>query len=126
MRRKELNAELWQLLKRKNNLQYKKSREKWIREGDTNSKFFHNAINFKRKRNGIHGLLVNDNWIEGVNEVREEVYNHFSKQFSDTEWNRPTLEGISFKQLSDMENLSLIKPFTVEEIKDAVWTCGKW
>lgn len=103
-RRKELNIELWQSLRRKESLTFQKSRSKWIREGDTNSKFFHASIKSQRLRNELQGLLVNNCWIDDVDSVKEEAFNHFSKQFSTSCWNRPSLDGIDFKQLSASDN----------------------
>lgn len=120
-----LCSEMWQLLRRKNNLIFQKSRSKWVKKRDANSKFFHNAVNLQRKRNEIHGLLVNDIWIEQVEAVKDEIFSHFSSQFTeDDDWTRPTLDGIDFKQLSHLEISALTSPFTDEEIKDAIWSCG--
>lgn len=119
-----LCSELWLLLKRKNNLLFQKSRLKWLKDGDANSKYFHNAMNWQRKRNEIQGLLVNQILIEGVEEVKQEIFNHFSSQFAENEWNRPVLDGIDFKQLSHSDSSALTAPFTEEEIKLAVWGCG--
>lgn len=37
---------------------------------------------------------------------------------------RPILFGISFTQLSTVDSNSLTAPFSVEEIKEAIWSCG--
>lgn len=123
-RKRSLNSELWQLLKRKECLAAQKSRSKWIKEGDTNSKFFHATLKSRRLRNEIQGFLIGDQWIEDVNSVKEEAHNYFSKQFSCPTWERPSLEGITFKQISAADNHSLTKPFDEAEIKEAVWNCG--
>ncbi|KAF1891821.1 hypothetical protein Lal_00031631 [Lupinus albus] len=38
----------------------KKSRSKWLKECDTNSKYFHGLINMMRRHNSIHGLIIDD------------------------------------------------------------------
>lgn len=43
----------------KDNLIYQKSRIRWIRDGDVNSKFFHAYINKRRRHNKIHGVKIN-------------------------------------------------------------------
>lgn len=48
---------------------------------------------------------------------------HFSSQLKE-EWdNRPTPDGIQFKQISDGEAARLIEPFSMERVKEAVWSC---
>ncbi|XP_024990649.1 uncharacterized protein LOC112524939 [Cynara cardunculus var. scolymus] len=39
-----------------------KSRSKWALEGDENSKFFHNFVNYRRRRNNIKGIICNGVW----------------------------------------------------------------
>lgn len=36
---------------------------------------------------------------------------------------RPILDGVSFPQISVEDNAALTVPFTMEEIKEAVWSC---
>jgi hypothetical protein len=42
--------ELWKLLKNIDALGYQRSRIKWLKEGDSNSRFFHNRINAAKRR----------------------------------------------------------------------------
>lgn len=41
-----------------------KSRIKWLKEGDMNTKFFHLMVNWRRKKNEIKGLFIEDIWYE--------------------------------------------------------------
>ena len=84
--KKSKNAELWQLLRHKENLTFQKSRSKWIREGDTNSNFFHVTVNIQRKRNEIQGLTIGGSWVDEVQSVKEEIFNHFSLIFKSENW----------------------------------------
>ncbi|GKU94470.1 hypothetical protein SLEP1_g7966 [Rubroshorea leprosula] len=59
----------------------------------------------------------------GVNEIKEGVKNYFKELFSEEEWQRPKLDGISFKQIDKSDNDSLTATFSKEEIKNAVWDC---
>lgn len=83
-RMKFLNSELWQLSRRKENLTYQKSRSKWVRDGDTNSKNCHTLVNSQRKHNEILGLSIKGRWVDNPEEVKLAVYKHFSEQFSNS------------------------------------------
>lgn len=103
---------------------FQQSRSKWVRLGETNSKFFHNSVKQRRRRNEISGIPIQGRWSEDVQEVKTEIFNHFADHYSNVAWDRPTLDGISFKQVSDSDNAILTAPFSEDEIKAAVWDCG--
>ena len=44
-------------------LKRQKSRVKWIREGDTNSAYFHRLINHRRRVNAFQGLFLESLWL---------------------------------------------------------------
>lgn len=50
-RRQEAIASLYRDFKWRNNMLAQKSRSKWIKEGDSNTRFFHSCINRRKKRN---------------------------------------------------------------------------
>lgn len=85
-RRKDLFGELWRILKAKNALTVQRSRSKWLREGDANSKYFHKCEKLRSSKNMIKALRVDDGWVESPHEVRKEVvdvtasllFNYFS------------------------------------------------
>lgn len=47
-----------------------------------------------------------------------------SSKFSENMKSRPRFTSNDFKKLSDPEKLSLEIPFSEEEIKRAIWSCG--
>lgn len=122
--RKKIAAELLRDQLWKERLLQQKTKARWIREGDMNSRFYHYWINKRFKVNKIAGLLVGNRWIEGVDEVKQEVHNHFRRQFSAMSNERPYLpEEFGQKKLDEADNLFLVAPFTEDEIKQAVWDC---
>jgi hypothetical protein len=120
--RKRLFEELWEVLKIIDASIFQRSRSKWLREGDTNSKYFHGCINARKRMNTISAINTPHGWVEGSVGVREATVSFFKNHFSSEGWTRPTLDGVEFPVLSEDDNLMLIAPFSCEEIEDAVKT----
>lgn len=120
---KRLNSEMWTALRPKESYLAQKARIDWIQQGDSNSRFFHNMVKHRQKKNQIDALKVGEEWIKEVREIKEEVRNQFSKQFKGEQFNRPTLDGIEIKQISADEAEYLTAPFSMEEVEEAVWSC---
>jgi len=64
--------------------------------------------------------------VEGVDNVRSVVFNHFLDQFKSPIRVRPRVVDLNFCRLSYREGASLIKSFTLEELKNAVWDCDSY
>lgn len=52
-------------------------------------------------------LRVGEEWVDEVDGMKAEVKRHFEELFSESELNRPVLDGISFLQISDGDNAGL-------------------
>jgi exonuclease III len=118
--RKEKFATLWRLLRSKEALMFQRSRSKWLKEGDANTKFFHNSVKMRTKLNTITAIKVEGEWLESPRRVREAVSSYFLNHVSSPSRNRPKLDGVTFPRLSEEENENLIAPFTLEEIEEVV------
>lgn len=66
---------------------------------------------------------VGDPWLDEVEEIKEEVRNHFENLFQEEYFNRPTLDGINFKRMTSNESDFLSFPFSLEEVEEVVWSC---
>jgi hypothetical protein len=119
--RNDLNRDFWNQLHLKENLLKQKSRKKWVQEGDSNSKYFHESIKSRRRRNQLVALKDGEAWIQGVVEVKGFVKNYFEHNFSERWEHRPNLNGLQFQTLSAEDNLMLTRAFSLEEVKEAVW-----
>lgn len=110
--------------KQKGNILAQKSHCKCLKKGDTHSKFFHNFINKRRKRNEIVGININGSWFEEVDVVKKGVHDHFKSHFHKEIFSRPIIaQNFARRKLSDVDNNFLIAPFSEEETKEAVWLC---
>ncbi|GKV47213.1 hypothetical protein SLEP1_g54131 [Rubroshorea leprosula] len=100
-----------------------KARKTWISEGDANTKFFRRCVKGRSRLNDITSIRVGSERPEEVNNMKESVANYFETLFKEDTWHRPALDGIEFKRISDEERVMLEAPFTVEEVRQAVWNC---
>lgn len=105
---------------------WQQSRVRWLRDGDANSKFFHSVMSRRRCHNVLCSILVDDVVVEGVQPTRNVVFTHFANHFQSVTANRPSVSNLQFSSLSVSEGVSLIKPFSVEEVTPAVWDCDSF
>ncbi|XP_061343129.1 uncharacterized protein LOC133289246 [Gastrolobium bilobum] len=86
----ELNLELEDTLSLEEKLWYQKSREKWIRDGDRNTTYYHTTAVIRRRRNKI-GALKNDLgiWIRKEHILKEMATNFYKDLFSEDVVLRP-------------------------------------
>ncbi|GAU50237.1 hypothetical protein TSUD_194720 [Trifolium subterraneum] len=95
---------------------------RWVKEGDSNSRYFYETIKSRRRRrNQLVALKDGEHWIQGVEEIKGFVKNYFENNFKERWEDRPNLNGIQFQSLSEEDNMLLMAPFTVEEVREAIW-----
>ncbi|PNX92520.1 ribonuclease H, partial [Trifolium pratense] len=79
----QLQKELDDVLYQEELLWFQKSREKWIKFGDRNTKFFHAQTVIRRKRNKIHGItLPCGAWCTDDTILQEEAKKIFKNLFA--------------------------------------------
>jgi len=122
----DFTDELFSLSRIHSSICWKQSRINWIREGDANTKFFHGIMSNRRRRNSISFFLVNGAVVEGVPNVRNAVFNHCSSHFQTRHAYRPSLDDMNFRMLNCRDRAVLIKPFSLDEVKAAVWDCDNF
>jgi len=123
LRRLELISQLRVLDKKLESLHRQKARANWIKFGDSNSKFFHSVIRWRRLCNEVKGVDIDNQWCEDPVTVRREARNLFEERFTATHDFGVSLGSVEFKTITKETNLSLILVFTEVEVKDAVWQC---
>ena len=121
-----LTEDLFSLSRTHSSICWQQSRAQWLREGDANSKFFHGIMSSRRRGNAVSCFLVDGALVEGVDNVRRAVFPHFSTHFQSYNVDRPTMEALQFPSLSYREGAGLVKPFSVKEVKAAVWDCDNY
>lgn len=96
--RKWMQEEFWRNVMYRESLFKQKSRVKWIKESNCNSKFFHIVVNWRRRKNMIRGIEVDKSWVE-EHSVVKEPRKIFKDRFSEDHWERSQLDGVAFKQI---------------------------
>jgi len=99
--RKDKFESLWRLLRAKDSLIVQRSRSKWLKEGDANTKYFHNCVKGRASRNQIKALFVEGEWVQSPSEIRRVVVEYFSNHVSTERWERPKLDGVNFDSVSE-------------------------
>ena len=97
-----------------------KSREIWLKKGDRNTRFFHQMANAHRRRNQLTRVKVNERWLTEESEIKEEVRRVFKGLLADLNGWKPTIDGLIFKRLEELDVEGLEKPFSEEKIFGAL------
>ncbi|GAU20182.1 hypothetical protein TSUD_352460 [Trifolium subterraneum] len=123
---RSISSELHSMSRVNTSINWQQSRLLWLHEGDANSKYFHSVLASQRRQNALSAIMVDGERVEGVMPVRQAVFNHFSSHFRAGNEVRPTVEELQFSTLSWVEGGSLVKPFSVDEVKAAIWDCDSY
>ncbi|VFR03157.1 unnamed protein product [Cuscuta campestris] len=113
------------------NLEYtfwkQKSNIKWLADGDVNTKFFHNFVKEKRRKQHI-SCLLNDNGesINTTNELEQLITSHYNSLFNNSE---PSCASSDYDQfmsaiphvLLQSHNEDLLRLPLEVEIKNTLW-----
>ncbi|GJS55568.1 hypothetical protein Tco_0628930 [Tanacetum coccineum] len=97
-----------------------KAKCKWAKEGDENSGFFHGIINSRLNRSRLNGLNILGSWVTDPPSIKDHIFYVFESKFKETNLSRPTSSSNLFKHLSLEDITFLDRPFSNQEIKDAV------
>ncbi|GKU98648.1 hypothetical protein SLEP1_g11622 [Rubroshorea leprosula] len=123
IKRREDFLLLWESMKSKESMLQQKSRKAWLNLGDANTSFFHKCIKGRWRRNEMTSIQIKGTQILCASRMKEEIASFFEDIFKEEQWDRPKLEGVSFKQISQLENDHLVGAFSEEEIDAAVREC---
>ncbi|XP_068498242.1 uncharacterized protein [Phaseolus vulgaris] len=121
--RKSLFAKLSVSKSKQEAILFQKARQSWIKQGDLNTKFFHSSVKWRRARNQLHGIFVNNKWSDNKEEVKNKVCELFEERFARNDAYQARLDKVEFNSISEVDNKMLIGDFSEEEVKAAIWGC---
>ncbi len=125
VKRNELKAKLIKVLDDEELIWKARAKIKWLKEGDGNTKFFHAYANGRRRSNLI-GMIEDDDRCY-VREEDKKAYfvRKFKELFAPMETGTTAFGdwGALFQErrISDVDRDCLVAPFSMEEIKAAVF-----
>ena len=103
-----------------------RSRIKWIKEGDSNSKFFQRLANRRRKKKIIKSLMTEEGEsISNIDDIFVEVLNFFRKLYTNPKRNSWRIEGLDWSSISTQSVEWLVRPFLEEEVRCAVFKLNR-
>ena len=97
-----------------------KFRALWLKEGDTNSKFFYCLASSHQNTNTIGKLLINGVPSTSQDDIRDHIAQFYEQLYREDGYRRPYLDGIQFSAISDEDALWLERPFDETEIEIVV------
>ena len=103
-----------------------RSRVQWLKEGDANTRFFHQSTLQRRRRNKVVALKDSEGgWVENPRQVRNVIDVHFRKLFTSDgsrDWGG-LLDCVSSKVSREM-NEALTLQVSEDEVKSAAMQMG--
>ena len=121
--RKSFFAELSVSKSKQEAIMFQKARQSWIKQGDLNTKYFHSLVKWRRARNQLHGIFVNNKWSDNKEEVKIKVCEFFEERFARNDGCQVRMDNVDFNSISEADNEMLVGEFSDEEVKAAVWGC---
>jgi hypothetical protein len=115
-----------ELLYREEMLWLQRSRISWLKKGDRNTKFFHQKAVWRARKNRVKSLKDVNGVVQNTPTEMERMANSY---FQSVYTRDPTIVtqpvvDLFAKLITDEVNGELCKPFSVEEISDAIFQIG--
>ncbi|XP_040990995.1 uncharacterized protein LOC121238231 [Juglans microcarpa x Juglans regia] len=120
---KQVQRDTNKLLEEENLRWQQRAKQRWLREGDRNTKFFHQCASLRRKVNMIKKLVDDDGQEVHSNERISSLFQDYYKEFFSTsspENISTCLESMEPRVTEDM-NANLTRIYTQQEIEEALF-----
>lgn len=104
---------------------HQRTHARWILHGDQNTSNFYKIANGRKRRNTVHSLDDNGVLVEGTGNLLNHATYYYKKLFGPPPGNMFNLSPTLWTEdetLNSIDNADLSRPFTVEEIKKALFS----
>jgi len=112
--------DLNRILAREESIIRQKSRVKWLKEGDRNTRFFHAHLRVRRATNKVRRVCEGATIIEEEGEIRERFRNFFANLFANDFQVVPIKHTVILPQVTHLEGERLIRKLDVKELEHVV------
>ena len=93
-----------------------KSRAIWLKEGDNNTRFFHQLANSNRRKNYLSSLEVDGHIFEDKQDIKEQVVHFYHSLYQESDPWRPEVDGLAFDSIDPIDRDLFERPFEKEEV----------
>ncbi|KAE8693418.1 Polycomb group protein FERTILIZATION-INDEPENDENT ENDOSPERM [Hibiscus syriacus] len=116
----ELKNELWRLLRIEESIWWQNSRNRWIINGDKNTRFFHLSAMKRNSVNTIHSLKIEGVVISEPVKIKNSVYEFFRTAYNTKA--ALEVEGLEFDfmKISAAQRAYMEEEFTEQEVWNAI------
>jgi hypothetical protein len=111
---------LREILKEEETKMRQRAREKFILDGDRNTKCFHQKENGKKRRLRILSLIQDNELIQGDGEINAVATSLYKNLFSYLESSHISMRNVEMNNLGDEDRTFLTSPFSAKEVKNDI------
>lgn len=97
-----------------------RSKIKWLKEGDRNTKFFHKVASQHKNNNNIQRIWLNGEWVQNQDVIHQEVEEYYMNLFKEEHPIRLLLDGLEFNNISGVEKKLVERPFLEVEVSNSI------
>jgi hypothetical protein len=118
----DLEMNLRKIIDEENIRLKQKARDKFMLDGDKNSKYFHLLAKHKKRKLKILTLSHGDNMAQDENGINQLATSFYKNLFGPSQDSSISLDNLYMKRLDDEDRDFLTSPFSMEEVKDVVFS----
>lgn len=93
-----------------------KSRALWLKNGDKNTKFFHNVANAHRRYNNIDQLMIHEELNQEPSRIKGETVEHYKRLYKESSKWRPEYINVQCPVLTEEDTQALQSNFEESEV----------
>nr|GMD50581.1 Transposon TX1 uncharacterized [Ipomoea batatas] len=119
---KEAQTEYLRVLQQQNTYWRQRAKQFWLKDGDSNTAFFHKAVKRRHQSNRIMKLRDNNGlWIERGTHLDSLITTYFNELFNPALGNYDTVINCIQPIITDVHNEAISKRVTIQEVKAALF-----
>uniref|UniRef100_A0A453KWR1 Reverse transcriptase domain-containing protein n=1 Tax=Aegilops tauschii subsp. strangulata TaxID=200361 RepID=A0A453KWR1_AEGTS len=122
---KDLRSQLHGLLKQVEMKWLQRYKDKEIKDGDCNTKYYHAKVNGRRRKNRILSLEQEEGVIEGKDNLIRYITDFYKKLFGQPDTFSINLNILGGQAITREHADTLVKPFSMEELQAVVFGMEK-